>query len=873
MNKTLNNPYYLFSFQHIASKERVSFLPQVISSNCRYDKFRFVEAPTTDLSLIPPQVNFFYEGQYYYSIYEQLSSGNTNIALAYNKLESGRAVVIIGNDEQGECFFEPYISSNEIDSNYIYISSLEEQCLTPNPTPTNTSTPSATPTNTPTIPVSPTNTSTPTVTPTNTSTPTNTPTETATSTPTVTPTNTETSTPTATPTNTETPTATPTNTPTTSCVIVTQYLEVELQENTKFKLILWNQPDFTLPATAFCDYNISGCAYGSLGTVYCGVETINTGQHQKQFDLAPVLLPGEIVTGFTVNSYTLSGCICPVDLILPGVPTPTPTNTPTETPTATPSETPSATPTETPTPTPTETPTPTPTATDTRACVSYRISAVGFTSDFTWTDCSGATQTLQLLGFLSRAICAKEGSVSVSPNGSIVNEGACCSDCDEGASYRFVQTPFTQPAPGRTIIISGGTSGITNPNFIGISSSIFWDRFDCQGNDQTSYYNNLLGTYNQIKFAQGSNYVIYETYPTTVTYSSTNQDFRITAGSTIVLVQSASTNFISGETVCISFSGVSPTPTPTETPTNTPTPSETPTNTPTPTITPTETSTPTVTPTNTETPTNTPTNTETPTNTPTNTVTPSITPSVSSSPGPWSPAQFSGLWDWWTASNGVNVYISNFVDQWTGYNGNVLLRWNPFDDPEYDSSDANFNNQPSVRINPNNTGGDSGLYVPYNSAASTDKTIILIGRLVTGLNEQPLIGVRPGASPRMGIWGNQPLNQYWCYENDGGGDTAQYGGSGYINGQYQFIRIDYRYSDGLHSFYQSTGNSFNNLIASFIGDAGVSYTGDNLIMCGYEGAYGLTPVIDIVEFIALDSIPTSGETAQLTSYISTKYGL
>ena len=64
MNKTLSNPYYLFSFQHIASKERVSFVPQVITSNCRYDKFRFTETFSTNLSVTPPEVHFPYLGQY-----------------------------------------------------------------------------------------------------------------------------------------------------------------------------------------------------------------------------------------------------------------------------------------------------------------------------------------------------------------------------------------------------------------------------------------------------------------------------------------------------------------------------------------------------------------------------------------------------------------------------------------------------------------------------------------------------------------------------------------------------------------------------------------------------------------------------------------
>jgi len=135
MNKTLANPYYLFSFQHIASKERVSFIPQVITSNVRYDKFRFIEGFNTNLSQTPPQVNFKYIGQYYYSIYEQVSSTNTDPALAYNKLEAGRAVVIVGEDQQQECFYEPYISSNEIFENVIYMSEQEEFCISGDTTP------------------------------------------------------------------------------------------------------------------------------------------------------------------------------------------------------------------------------------------------------------------------------------------------------------------------------------------------------------------------------------------------------------------------------------------------------------------------------------------------------------------------------------------------------------------------------------------------------------------------------------------------------------------------------------------------------------------------------------------------------------------
>lgn len=181
MNKTLPNPYYLFSFQHIASKERTSFYPQVITSNVRYDKFRFVETSTTNLSVVPPQVNLEYLGQYYYSIYENITSGSTDISLAYNKLESGRAWVIIGDDNTQECFFEPYISNDEDFAQVIYVSEEEQECLvpiTPTTTPSNTPTPSITPSITPTM----------TNTQTNTATPTNTQTYTPSTTPTLTPT-------------------------------------------------------------------------------------------------------------------------------------------------------------------------------------------------------------------------------------------------------------------------------------------------------------------------------------------------------------------------------------------------------------------------------------------------------------------------------------------------------------------------------------------------------------------------------------------------------------------------------------------------------------------------------------------------------------
>lgn len=180
-------------------------------------------------------------------------------------------------------------------------------------------------------------------------------------------------TPTVTNTATPTPTTTSTPTPTPTCPVTTQYLQVMLEENTKFKLILWNQPTFTSAANALCNYVVSGTAYGDLGTVYTGTESITLGQHQHQFNLSPVLLPGEIISGFTVHSVSTSTCLCPVDV---------------------------------------------------KICKTYQLTGTNFGGTFNYYDCNGVTQTLYILG--TQTICAIEDTVVLSTgNGTITESGNC----------------------------------------------------------------------------------------------------------------------------------------------------------------------------------------------------------------------------------------------------------------------------------------------------------------------------------------------------------------------------------------------------------------------------------------------------------------
>jgi outer membrane biosynthesis protein TonB len=194
--------------------------------------------------------------------------------------------------------------------------------------------------------------------------------------------------------------------------------------------------------------------------------------------------------------------------------------------------------------------------------------------------------------------------------------------------------------------MTNGMSATTNPNLMEtLSRGIYFNSIDSDGIDRTSYFSGFTGQSVTITMSQTGS---------TAIYSGSTNAFQSWSGGTgtppgvpgtgfvfgtgisvvpsgttgtTVLIQSATTQWVTGQTVYISVEiNVPVTPTPTVTPTNTPT--ETPTNTPTPTVT----DTPTPTPTISETPTNTPTVTETPTNTPTETPTPTPTETPTGTP-------------------------------------------------------------------------------------------------------------------------------------------------------------------------------------------------------------------------------------------------
>jgi len=386
----------------------------------------------------------------------------------------------------------------------------------------------------------PTTTPTPTITPTpstSSTTPTPTPsvTSTETPTPTVTPTNTETPTSTPTPTVTPTNTVTPTETPTnTPTPTITPTNTVTPTETPT------NTPTPTTTPYQFgCEYILT---YTGTGFTAPPSYTITWndfyGNPQSHTFTGDNQVPGYTFCA-QCGSFTNGGN---PDIIIQttnpcgSLPTPTPTPTETTTPTPTVTETPTNTPTETPTNTPTETPTNTPTPTET------------------------PTNT-------------PTPSVTPIPV--------------TGYGFNLVVLPYEFPTSGNTIMTEQGTgqTGTTDPNvFISNGNGIYFNSIDITSTDRTNYFSGFsTGTPPGVP---GTGFVFgtgISLVPSGVT------------GNT-VLIQSATTQWVTGQTVYISAEinvPITPTPTPTETTTPTPTITPTPTVTETPTNTPTETPTPT----------------------------------------------------------------------------------------------------------------------------------------------------------------------------------------------------------------------------------------------------------------------------------------
>jgi hypothetical protein len=332
---------------------------------------------------------------------------------------------------------------------------------------------------------------------------------------------------------------------------------------------------------------------------------------------------------FTPNEGAVDICVIGT---LSQTPTPTPTLTQTPTPTVT--ETPTGTPSETPTNTPT------PTSTDLSSVTTFTISgctnlnvlvadlgpsslAPGDVFNFTFTggtpngcyrivEKTVATPTDGATPLLFYVNCAACQETLVTPTPSVTPTFTPTPSVTPtftptpsttpipvtGYSFNLIQLPYNFPATGNTIInaTAPAQTGTTNPNELTISNrGIYFNSIDSDGIDRTSYYSQFTGQSVTITMTQTGSTAIYSGDTQAFKYWSGNTGTPpgvpgtgfvfgtnisvpgLTAGTgNAVMIQSASTNWVSGQTVYISVVNNNPSVTPTPTATSvTPTPTPT----------------------------------------------------------------------------------------------------------------------------------------------------------------------------------------------------------------------------------------------------------------------------------------------------------
>jgi hypothetical protein len=130
-----------------------------------------------------------------------------------------------------------------------------------------------------------------------------------------------------------------------------------------------------------------------------------------------------------------------------------------------------------------------------------------------------------------------------------------------GYGYNLVVLPYNAPTSGNTIFPTFATpvlnSGTTNPNTFDING-VYWNSIDNTSIDRTSYYSGMTGVSVTAYFTQNGNTAIYSGSTTAFTFDGPpgQQSFNYNPNivpDQLVLIQSASTNFATGQTVYISY--------------------------------------------------------------------------------------------------------------------------------------------------------------------------------------------------------------------------------------------------------------------------------------------------------------------------------
>jgi FKBP-type peptidyl-prolyl cis-trans isomerase FkpA len=128
-----------------------------------------------------------------------------------------------------------------------------------------------------------------------------------------------------------------------------------------------------------------------------------------------------------------------------------------------------------------------------------------------------------------------------------------------GYGYDLVVLPYAPPTSGNTIFPTFATpslsAGTTNPNTFTVNG-VYWNPIDSISVDRTSYYSGMTGTSVTAYFTQNLDTAIYSGSSTAFTFEGSPGTFNYnpnTRPGQLTLIQSASTDFVTGQTVYISY--------------------------------------------------------------------------------------------------------------------------------------------------------------------------------------------------------------------------------------------------------------------------------------------------------------------------------
>jgi hypothetical protein len=129
-----------------------------------------------------------------------------------------------------------------------------------------------------------------------------------------------------------------------------------------------------------------------------------------------------------------------------------------------------------------------------------------------------------------------------------------------GYGYNLVVLPYQPPTSGNVLFSTFSTpglgSGTTNPNTFDVNG-VLWNFVDNQSVDRTEYYSGMTGNSVTAYFTQNGETVIYSGSSNSFTTGSFSPNTFFydpqSNPNELILIQSATTNFITGQTVYISY--------------------------------------------------------------------------------------------------------------------------------------------------------------------------------------------------------------------------------------------------------------------------------------------------------------------------------